>query len=134
MRPIIEDQPLRKSNLEMLELFILVIRRRVGPSCRILPQRLLTTIRRTDDSSPGIDENAIPVRMIAMIVGIENILDRLVSSLANIIQDGPRTPGIIGVNRQHIVAKNNPPGIGDDPFIRLRSSIVDIGSKLMSLT
>ena len=57
--------------------------------------------------------------MVGVIVGVEDEADGLIGGLAKIGKDFARAPWVVGVDDQHVVAEDDPAGIGDDALVGL---------------
>lgn len=62
-----------------------------------------------------------------MIVGVENIADRLIGAGLDLLQNFARAPWEVGIDDQHMVLENHPGAIGRFAKIRVTLPHVDFG-------
>ena len=81
--------------------------------------------------APASTQTLLPNAVIGVVVRIEDVADGLVGGLAQIVEHGAGAPRKIGVDHQHIVAKDHPAGVGDDLLVHLRIAEIDAGRDLV---
>ena len=135
MLAVVEHQLVLKAHLRMLQPKALEaefpgsgVRR---PGSRILGLRFGHALARADDGGAGVHPDAVSKRVVRVIVRVEDEADRLVGRLADIGQNGLGAPGIIGVDDQHVIAEDDPAGVGDDLLVTIRRAVVDPGRQLL---
>jgi len=135
VRAIVENEFVRKANLRMFELLILVVRVNRGPlpGSGILSPGFGEAIGRTKNGRAGIDEDSVSVCVIAVIMRVEHVLDGLVGGCADVVENRARAPWIVGVDDENSVAKHDPAGIRDDALVGFGSTPVHIWSELVRL-
>src|SRR5262249_1109855 len=74
---------------------------------------------------------AVSKSMVGVIVGIEHKADGFIGGFPDIRQNRLCAPWVIRVNYQHIVAKQDPAGVGDYLSIRISQAHEDAGGDFL---
>ena len=120
---VIENHVVGKANLRMLEPPLLQVEVSFAfvtrPGDGVLPLRFRHAILRANDGSARVYVEAVPERVVGVIMRIEDEPDWLIGCLPQIREDGARAPRVIGIDHQHVIAEDDPSRVGDDLLFRL---------------